>query len=81
MKLFKLNVLDSEGNDHDYVAYIYPQHVIRVDSACPCDRKFRREVNTIVITNTGKLAINENVVQFVERLEAALEAADSSIPS
>ena len=80
MKLFKIQALDSENGDHDYVAFIHPQHVIRVDSACPCDRKFRRECNSVVITTTGKLMTNENVVQFVERLESALEAAESSIP-
>lgn len=79
-KFLKLQVLDREDAKSDYVAYIYPHHIIRVDTSTESERKFRREVNSVVVSNTGSLWCAEAAAVIVAKVEAELEKAQSSIP-
>lgn len=79
-KFIKLYVLDTQKADHDYVAYIHPQSVLRVDTATPVERLDRKEVNSVIMCTTGKFWLTENAAQFIARVEAAIDEAESSIP-
>lgn len=71
MKMLKFKLVNPNNPEGDTVLAVKADEIDQIIEASPIDRRQRPEINSIIYTKHGPMAVREELKTIVERIEEA----------